>query len=57
MIFTTSTSGDNEACSPETERERPRRPCHSADDAVLKWAIDQLRAVDGPSTKRSSGEG
>jgi hypothetical protein len=57
MTFTTSTSRDTETCTPEIERESPRRPCHSADDAVLKWALDHLRPVDGPSTKRSSGEG
>ena len=57
MTFTTSTSRDTEACAPETEPESPRRPCHSADDAVLRWALDHLRAVGGPSTKRSSGEG
>lgn len=57
MTFTTLTSRDTETCNPETERESPRRPCHSADDAVLRWALDHLRAVDAPPTKGSSGEG
>lgn len=53
MTLTMADSHDDGTGNREPEREQTRRPCHSAEDAVVQWALEHLGPVSPPRSRKT----